>query len=474
MQAKNLLFIISDEHQARALSCAGHPIVRTPNIDRLAARGTRFTAAYTPCPICVPARASLATGRYVHDIRYWDNAMGYDGRVPGWGARLQAANVRVESIGKLHYGNGRDLTGFDRQHHAMHVDGGIGQVWGSVRDPIPGVRDDIVRFGEVSAGYSKYNAYDEAIRDATVAWLRQTERDERPWMLFVGFVAPHFPLIAPQRFVDLYPPAAMPLPRLMPQNGYVRHPWLAAQESFMPTDVEFGSDDDKRRCAISAYYALCTMMDSHVGAVLAALEETGALARTAVIYSSDHGEALGERAHWGKSNLYGECTLVPLVIAGPDVPAGTCCETPVNLIDLAPTFLAAFGLVDAALPGRSLFEIAREPADPARTSFSEYHAVGAPSGAFMIRKGRWKYHEYVGYPCELFDLATDPDERINRADDPDCDEIIAAMRRELRRIVDPLAVDHQAKADQRALVAKFGGRDKAFWIGTKGATPAPL
>src|SRR5688500_6407139 len=105
MKARNVLFISSDEHQARALSCAGHPVVRTPNIDRLASRGTRFTSAYTPCPICVPARASLATGRYVHDIGYWDNAMGYDGRVPGWGARLQAAGVRVESIGKLHYAN---------------------------------------------------------------------------------------------------------------------------------------------------------------------------------------------------------------------------------------------------------------------------------------------------------------------------------------------------------------------------------
>ena len=85
MTAKNLLFIISDEHQARALSCAGHPIVKTPNIDTLAERGTRFTAAYTPCPICVPARASLATGRYVHEHRYWDNAIAYDGRVPSWG-----------------------------------------------------------------------------------------------------------------------------------------------------------------------------------------------------------------------------------------------------------------------------------------------------------------------------------------------------------------------------------------------------
>jgi choline-sulfatase len=474
MRAKNLLFIISDEHQARALSCARHAIVRTPNLDRLAAGGTRFTAAYTPCPICVPARASLATGRYVHDIRYWDNAMGYDGRVPGWGARLQAAGICVESIGKLHYVNGAAQTGFDRQHLPMHLAEGIGQVWGSVRDPIPGPRDDIIRFGEVGAGYSKYNAYDETIRDAAVAWLRDAGRDERPWMLFVGFVAPHFPLIAPQRFVDLYPPPKMPLPRLTPQNGYMRHPWLQAQESYMPTDPEFGGDDEKRRRAISAYFALCTMMDEHVGAICNALQETGALGNTIVIYTSDHGEALGERAHWGKSNLYGECTQVPLAMMGPDIPAGSCCDTPVNLIDLAPTFLSAFGLDDPGLPGRSLLDIARQPADPTRASFSEYHAVGAPSGAFMLRRGRWKYHEYIGFPSELFDLASDPHETNNKAADPSCAEIVGTLRCELRRIVDPDAADSQAKADQRLLVERFGGRETAFRLGTKGATPAPV
>jgi len=474
MKSKNLLFIISDEHQARALSCAGHPIVRTPSIDRLAARGTRFTAAYTPCPICVPARASLATGRYVHDIHYWDNAMGYDGRVPGWAVRLQAAKVRVESIGKLHYVNGHDQTGFDRQHHAMHLDKGIGQVWGSVRDPVPGPRDDIIRFGKVGAGYSSYNSYDETIREAAVGWLRDASRDERPWMLYIGFVAPHFPLIAPQRFIDLYPPAAMPLPKMTPRNGYVRHPWVDAQESLMPTDVEFGVDDAKRRRAISAYYALCTMMDGHVGAICAALEESGAAETTSVIYTSDHGEALGERGHWGKSNLYGECTQVPLVIAGPDAPSGITCDTPVNLIDLAPTFLSAFGLADASLPGRSLFEIAREPTDSARASFSEYHAAGAPSGAFMLRKGRWKYHEYIGYPPELFDLACDAEETINKANDPSCSEVVAELGNELRQVVDPVIADRQAKADQRELVERFGGREAAFRLGTKGPTPAPV
>src|SRR5262249_793847 len=153
----------------------------------------------------------------------------------------------------------------------------------------------------------------------------------------------------------------------------------------------------------------------------------------------------------------GECTQVPLVMVGPDVVAGATCDTPVNLIDLAPTFLCAFGLADASLPGRSLFDIAHEPADPARASFSEYHAVAAPSGPFMLRKGRWKYHEYVGYPSELFDLASDPDERINRADDPSCSDVVATLHGELRCIVDPVAADWQAKADQRALVERFGG-----------------
>src|SRR5262245_2584205 len=168
MKATNILFIISDEHQARALSCAGHPIVRTPNIDRLAARGTRFTAAYTPCPICVPARASLATGRYVHDIGYWDNAMGYDGRVPGWGTRLQAAGVRVESIGKLHYANGNAPTGFDRQHHAMHLAEGVGQVWGryGTRFPARGTTSSVL-VKSVPAGR---NTIPTTRRSATRRW----------------------------------------------------------------------------------------------------------------------------------------------------------------------------------------------------------------------------------------------------------------------------------------------------------------
>ena len=125
MKPTNLLFIMSDEHDPRYMGCSDHStwgsLMHTPVMDGLAARGTRFRSAYTTCPICVPARASFATGRYVHEIGYWDNAMGYDGRIRGWGHQLQDSGIPVESIGKLHYRKDEDPTGFDRQHNAMQI-----------------------------------------------------------------------------------------------------------------------------------------------------------------------------------------------------------------------------------------------------------------------------------------------------------------------------------------------------------------
>ena len=137
MEPLNLVFIMSDEHNARTLGCYGHGIVKTPHIDALAASGVRFTAAYTNCPICVPARASFATGRYAHETGYWDNAHPYDGRVPGWGHRLQATGHRVVSIGKLHYRNTTDPTGLDAQILPMHVKDGKGDLAGALRAEMP-------------------------------------------------------------------------------------------------------------------------------------------------------------------------------------------------------------------------------------------------------------------------------------------------------------------------------------------------
>ena len=137
MDPKNLLFIISDQHSRRLSGCYGNPTIQTPNIDRIAESGTRFTSAYTCCPICVPARASLATGRYVHQIGYWDNSFAYDGKIPSWGHRLRQQGYQVDSIGKLHFkGQGSD-HGFTQEIEPLNVVDGIGDILSCIRDNPP-------------------------------------------------------------------------------------------------------------------------------------------------------------------------------------------------------------------------------------------------------------------------------------------------------------------------------------------------
>lgn len=477
LRPSNVLFLFSDEHSAGIMGCAGHPLIRTPNLDRLAASGTRFSNAYTPCPICVPARASLITGRYVHEIGYWDNALAYDGRVPGFGHRLQAASVRAETIGKLHYRNADDPTGFDRQHIPAHIVGG-GQIWGSVRDPLPeGTRKTPI-YDEIGAGESSYNRYDRQIADLTIAWLeaRAKELEGRPWFLYSGFVAPHFPLIVPQRYLDLYPLDSIPEPKLLPRDGFPRHPWVERKARYMDHDEEIGSDA-RRRLAIACYFGLVSYLDEQIGRILDAVDRLGLRDTTRIVYTSDHGEDNGARGLWGKGNLYRESTHVPMIVSGPDIPAGKVCATNVNLVDLYPTFVDALGLApdpeDKARPGRSLLRLASAPDDPARTAFSEYHAVGAPSGAYMLADGRYKYHHYVGYPPELFDLRDDPEETRNLAADPRFADIVAGFESRLRAMLDPEAVDRRAKAEQNAFVARHGGREAALQMGVKGGTPVP-
>jgi choline-sulfatase len=472
---RNLIILMSDEHDPRHLGLSGCSIVKTPNLDRLAARGLRFADTYTPSPICVPARAAIATGQYVHRIGYWDNALAYDGRIRGWGHQLQDAGVRVESIGKLHYRNAEAPTGFDRQHMPMHLSGGHGMIWASVRDPLPEIdhRNKPRMIGAtVGPGESSYTQFDRETTKLTVEWLQAASSgSDAPWVLFVGFVAPHFPLVAPPEFAQLYPSDAVPPFKLRPEDGYQRHPWVQAMDEFWPHDDDF-ADDEERRRAVAMYYALCSFLDHNIGVVLNALARTGLNESTRVIYTSDHGDNLGSRGMWGKSTLYQEAVAVPLILAGPEVGSGVVTD-PVSLLDLYPTVLEATGVTDrepVQRPGVSLLSMGR--AAP-RTVFSEYHAVGAPSGAFMVRKGRWKYHHYVGFEPELFDLAKDPEEMIDRAKDPDCADILRELERELLTICDPVGVDAAAKRAQAVLIDSFGGREKALALGNIGATPPP-
>ena len=473
MPPPNLVVIMSDEHQARALGCAGHALVQTPNLDTLAARGTRCTQAYTPSPICVPARASFATGRYPHQTRLWDNAMPYDGSIPSWGHALQSQGIKVESIGKLHYRSEHDPAGFDVEHLPMMVAGNVGMVWASIRKEDERIVGPKRMLGDyIGPGSSPYTDYDQAVVERSRAWLAEHAHESQPWCLYIGLVAPHFPLVVPQPYFDLYPEHSLPAVKLHPDQGHARHPWVEKQNAFMDSEALF-TDAAERSRAMSAYYGLCTWLDHNVGQILAALDDHGLSDRTTVVYTSDHGDNLGARGLWGKSNMYEESVAVPMIIAGPDIPTGVC-STPVSLLDLSLTIARHFGADLAAAAGtRDLRSIIASALEPDRVIFSEYHAAGAVSGAFMLRKGRWKLIHYVGFADELFDLESDPEELHNLAPQPHLANVRQDLHAELNRICDPERANAQAFADQAALIERHGGRAAALKLGAPGATPAP-
>lgn len=479
MKPSNLLFIFSDEHNKKVTGCYGNSLVKTPHIDSLAARGTRFTNAYTNCPICVPARASVATGRYVHDHGCWDNATAYNGAPPSWGHRLMEQDHRAVSIGKLHYTTSDPKrNGFDEEILPMHIVDGLGDLLGLIRQELP-VRKGSAELGpEAGPGESEYARYDRAVRDAAVKWLKQQARQsgDKPWTLYVGFVSPHFPLITPQAFFDMYPLESMPLPNQYATNERpVHHPFIEKLRRSQIYDDGF-SGEDMVRTALAAYYGLVSFLDDNVGQILSALKEAGLEDSTRIIYSSDHGDNLGARGLWGKSTMFEESAGVPLIIAGDGIPAGATCSVPVTLADVYPTIIEAVGARvspgDADLPGQSLIAIANGQVHT-RTILSEYHAAGSATGAFMIRYGKYKYIYYVGMPAMLYNLETDPDELNDLGTAPELAEVLRRCEAELRKVVDPEAVNRRCFADQAQKIEAVGGEEVIHKRGMFRYSPPP-
>ena len=483
MPRTNLIVILSDEHNPKVAGYAGHPVARTPNLDRLAARGTRFTAAYTNCPICVPARASLATGRYVHEHRCWDNAIAYAGAPLTWGHRAMAAGHRVVSIGKLHYQDSEpQRNGFDEEILPMHIVNGVGDLLGLIRDELP-KRIGAMKLGpEAAPGESDYTRYDRDIVTATLRWLREEapRHRDRPWILYVGFVAPHFPLIAPEAFWNLYAGLDLPWPKCYAKEARPRHPFIDRQRLSMCFDEGF-TDAAMVKRALTGYLGLTSFMDDNVGRILAEVEALGLWSNTHVLYSSDHGDNLGARGLWGKSTMYEESAGIPMLLAGPGVAAGQRVDAPVSLVDVFQTAVEALGLQahseDADLPGHSLIDIARG-ARPQRSVLSEYHAAAAQSGAYMLRHGRYKYIHYASFgdfapPPMLFDLQADPEELHDLARDPGHAGVLGECLDRLCAILDPQAVDRLARADQSRMIERYGGREAILGRGTFRYTPPP-
>ncbi|WP_343211850.1 sulfatase-like hydrolase/transferase (plasmid) [Aliisedimentitalea scapharcae] len=475
----NLLIIISDEHRKDAMGCAGHQLVKTPNLDALAARGTLFSNAYTPSPMCVPTRASIACGEYVHKTGYWDSATPYEGKIRSWMHHLTDQGVDVTSIGKLHFRSNADDNGFTDELLPMHVVGGVGWAIGLLRKNRPQYDSAAELAEDVGVGSSTYTDYDLEITQTAEEWLNADARKEKPWAAFVSLVSPHYPLTCPKEYFDMYDPAEMDLPIGYGTRARPDHSELRNIAEFFDYDRYF--DAQKMREAKAAYYGLTSFMDNCVGRVLQALQDSGQAENTVIIYVSDHGDMMGDQGFWTKQVMYEQSAGIPMIAAGPGIPAGRCVKTGTSLVDLAATAVDVTGVAhDAqsrALPGLSLREVANAADDLDRTILSEYHDGGSTTGTFMVRWQNWKYVYYVDHDPQLFNLSVDPDELHNLAiegvNDPAIRAALTEGQRRLRDICDPEAVNAKCFADQERRIAELGGEEACINAYVFNHTPTP-
>ncbi|HEX2517413.1 MAG TPA: sulfatase-like hydrolase/transferase [Chloroflexota bacterium] len=477
--APNLLVIMSDEHAPQFSGFGGHPLVRTPHLDRLAARGVLFQNAYCASPLCVPSRMAFMTGRYPHHNGAYDNGTALSSDAVTWAHLLRAAGYDAVLSGKQHFVGPDQLHGFRAQIgfdlHAQNAHGIFDWERGTAvaARPWPGV-------AQAGPGSTREIEVDDTVEAAALDYLREAARRERPWALNVGFIAPHFPLVVPQQYWDLYPPEAVDLPQIPEGHLERQHPVFQRMRAMFGTLEAF--PEAQMRRARAAYYGLISYLDDNVGRLLGALEETGQLQNTLVIYTSDHGEMAGEHGMWRKSNFYEHSARVPLILSWPEgLPAGRRVTQTVSQLDAVAAMLEATGTAPVTpLDGESLLPLARgAPGADAGwkdEAFGEYLAHGVARPVAMLRRGRYKLIYSLDDPPLLFDLQTDPGELHDLGADPAHASVREDLRARLLARWDPVRLEQWVRRGQkeRLLIraAGGGGRQPADAAGLGGGGPA--
>jgi choline-sulfatase len=468
MSKPNILIIMSDEHAPMYSSVYGHPIVRTPNMERLARAGATFDAAYCNSPLCMPSRMSFMTGRLVNKIGAWDNWTPMRSDLVTWAHRLRAAGYDVALSGKQHFGGADQLHGFQAQlardlhaerYHAIHAwDDGIvpaEQPWHEVHEAGPGWTEEL----EV----------DELVQERALEFLRDPARRDKPWALNASFIAPHFPYVVPQRFWDTYPPAEMDLPTIPDGHLENLHP-MAQRIRRMFGFPQF--PDVVVRRARAGYYALISYFDEKIGELLDALDETAQLENTVIMHISDHGDMNGEHGMWRKSNFYEASARVPLQVVWPGrIEGGRRLSQVVSLVDVTATICDIAGdECDLPLDGDSLLPLLAGESDNWKDeAFCEYLAHGSDRPLAMLRRGRYKLNYSWGDPVELYDLEADPREFRDLSGEPAHQARIAEMRADLLADWDPAALDQRVRESQR----QQRYIEEHFGIGWRKSTPPP-
>ena len=476
----NLILFESDNHHRDLLGAYGHPLVQTPNLDRIAADGVRFDNAYCASSLCCPSRASLATGRYPYQTGYWDNCLVYDGRLPSWMQRIRGQGHTCVSVGKLHFRSTEDDNGFSEEIAPMHIVDGIGGLvmllrWSDSEPQQPGQWQ--MYSTQSGVGDSDYQTYDKEISRLAIDWLQNhAAQQDKPWVLYVSYTSSHPPFSVPQRLYDLYPWQDMPLPVAFRADEAPQHPAYQHIRHIKGIPAFGAEHEDTLRKIAAGYFGLITHLDEQIGRVLAAAENLGLLDNTRIIYTSDHGESYGNHGLMGKCQLLETAAAVPLIISGPDIPKAESSQQIVSQVDLFPTIVESVGAqladADAELVGTSLWP-ALNGHDADRLGYAEYHASCSKTGSFMLRQGDDKLIYHADMPMQLFDLNDDPNETRDLVADRSGLQRANQLEKLLRTICDPEQVDARCKADQQARVMEFGGNDAVRDLGIFVRTPPP-
>ncbi|WP_231639085.1 choline-sulfatase [Sphingomonas profundi] len=451
----NILILMADQMAPSALPVYGHPLVKAPNIARLAAEGVVFDSAYCNSPLCAPSRFSFLSGLLPSRIGAYDNACEFPADQPTIAHDLRYRGYRTILAGKMHFVGPDQLHGFEERLTTDIYPADFG--W----------TPDWTRFADRPSWYHSMDSvltagpcvrtnqldYDEEVSFVTRRKLYEIARgkDERPFFMVMSLTHPHDPFAIPARYWNLYDDADIPEPRVRIAKAD-QDPHALRLRHVIGMDLD-DVTDDQVRAARRAYYGAISFVDEQIGLVLDTLAESGMAQNTIVLLIGDHGEMLGERDLWYKMNFFEGGARVPMIVHAPGRFAPHRVAASVSLVDLMPTLadLAGGDMPEAMAPcadGVSLMPhlLGQAGRDEA---IGEYLGEGAIAPIVMIRRGRLKFIHSPVDPDQLFDLAADPDELDNLAADPAHAGQVASFRREVAERWDLAQVEADVLANQR-------------------------